>query len=78
LVWAWTWLRRRLRGSHPIAPEHPCHAEGREFESLHPLSGKPRERGCFSVLVVPFDGAARTALFGADVLATIELSFVAD
>ena len=31
-----------------LARASACHAEGRGFESLHPLSGKPRKRG-FSV-----------------------------
>jgi len=31
-------------------PRPACHAEGRGFESHHPLLGKPRKRGAFVVL----------------------------
>ena len=39
----------RLAGPPSPNPRPACHAEGRGFESHHPLSGKPRKRGAFVV-----------------------------
>jgi hypothetical protein len=38
-----------------LARASACHAEGRGFESHHPLSGKPRSGGVFAFSVEPGD-----------------------
>src|SRR5436853_1349205 len=43
-----------------LARASACHAEGRGFESHHPLSGKPRKRGAFVVSGVNNSGSVAT------------------